>query len=315
MKAPHSITPKILNLVQDISHYLGKINASSLQKVQPELRKKNKIKTIHSTLAIEGNTLTEDEVTRLIDNKRVKGPKNEIIEVLNAVEVYNQLPDFNPYSEPSFKKAHKLLMSNLLLKDGGKYRSQGVGVGKHIAPPYGMVPELMKTLFKDLKESKLPEIVKSCIFHYEHLFIHPYIDGNGRMGRLWQTLILVNFDPIFEFIPIENFIKNSQSKYYTALRESDVKGSSTMFIEFMLSVISDGLIEFINQKRKPLTKLDRLKIAKKYFKNNEFSRKEYLKLFLDVSAPTATRDLRNGVENKLLKRTGKDRNTKYLFVL
>ena len=311
MEAPHSITAKILILIQEISAILGKVNASSLQKVQPELRRKNKIRTIHSTLAIEGNTLSEDQVTKIIDNQLVVGPKKEIIEVQNAIDVYNHFSSLNPYSENSFKQAHKLLTAKLLTSDSGRYRCQGVGVGSHIAPPHNMVPELMGKLFKDVKQSKLPIILKSCIFHYEHLFIHPFIDGNGRMGRLWQTLLLTKYDPVFEFIPIENFIKKSQEQYYKVLRICDLKGDSTEFIEFMLAVIKDGLEEFINQKPRPITTLDRLRIAAKQFGKNSFSRKEYLRLFVDLSEPTGTRDLRIGVEKGVLERSGMDRNSKY----
>jgi len=312
MEAPHSITAKILTLIQDVSAILGKVNASSLQKVQPELRRKNKIRTIHSTLAIEGNTLSEDQVTKIIDNQLVIGPKNDIIEVQNAIDVYNHFSKLNPYSEKSFKQAHKLLTARILTNDSGKYRSQGVGVGNHIAPPHNIVHDLMGKLFKDVKESKLPIIIKSCIFHYEHLYIHPFIDGNGRMGRLWQTLLLTQYDPIFEFIPIENFIKKSQEQYYKVLRNCDVKGDSTEFIEFMLSIIKDGLEEFIDQKPKSITTLDRLLIATKQFGENSFSRKEYLRLFVDLSEPTGTRDLRIGVEKKILERIGMDRNSKYI---
>jgi len=313
MEAPHTITPKILTLIQEISVILGKVNTSNLQKVRPELRKKNKIRTIHSTLAIEGNTLSEDEITQIMDQKWVKGSKHEILEVLNAIEVYNHLTKLNPYSERSFKNAHKILTAKLLESDSGKYRSQGVGVGTHIAPSHNMVPQLMKNLFNDLKRSKLPEIVKSCIFHYEHLFIHPFLDGNGRMGRLWQTLILTQYDPIFEFIPIENFIKESQQTYYKVLRTCDSQGNSTHFIEFMLEIIKRGLVEFLDQKSQPLTNLDRLSIARTHFADLQFSRKEYLKLFLDISEATATRDLKTGVEKKILTRTGMDRTSKYVF--
>ena len=313
MKAPHSITPKILTLIQDVSVIIGKVNASSLQKVQPELRKKNKIRTIHSTLAIEGNTLSEEQVSQIINNKFIVGPKNEILEVLNAIEVYNQFSKLNPYSESSFKKAHKLMTAKVLTSDSGKYRSQGVGVGRHIAPPHNLVPELMANLFKDLKESDLPLLLKSCIFHYEHLFIHPFIDGNGRMGRLWQTLLLTKYDQIFEFIPIENFIKKSQDEYYKVLSRCDGKGNSTEFIEFMLHIIKEGLEEFIDQKPKPISARDRLSIAAGKFNKDLFSRKEYLKLFVDLSEPSGTRDLRIGVEEGLLERVGMDRNSKYKF--
>lgn len=314
MDQPHKITPKILEFIEEISKNLGRILGSGFIKIAPELRRKNKIRTIHSTLAIEGNTLSKEQVTDIIENKVVYGPQKDIIEVKNAIEIYNQLSELNPFSEVSFKKAHKILMKDILKSDAGKYRRQGVGVGEHLAPPYKLVSTHMKTLFDSLKESKESMLIKSCIFHYEHEFIHPFIDGNGRMGRLWQTLLLCQVDPIFESIPIENFVKDKQTQYYEILRKCDLTGDSTLFIEFMLNIINKGLNEFIGNKTKPLTAKDRLQIAKNNFQENEFDRKEYLKLFLNISSATGTRDLRFGVENNILKRIGYDRNSKYLFI-
>jgi len=313
MEQPHSITPKILSLIEEISKNLGKMDGLGLFKIAPELRKLNKIRTIYSTLAIEGNRLTKEQITGIINNKPVVGPKNEIIEVQNALEVYHYFDNLNPLSEASFKRAHKMLMKGLIKREAGKYRSQNVGVGNHIAPAYHLVPAHMKNLFSSLKKSKEPWLIKSCIFHYENEFVHPFIDGNGRMGRLWQTLLLCKINPIFECIPIENFVKDSQQKYYDVLSECDRKGESTTFIEYMLAIIKTGLDEFLLNKSKPLTSEDRLILAKEKLAGKAFSRADYMKLYINVSAPTATRDLRLGVKNKMLKRIGYDRTSKYVY--
>ena len=195
MKLPYDITPSILKLISSISEKIGEINANYLNKPSNTLRKQNRIKTIHSSLKIEENTLTEEQITALLENKRVIGPQKDIKEVLNAIEIYENLEKFNPNNEKSFLEAHLSLMNNLVENDG-KYRKQGVGIVKgskveHLAPPYENVPYLMKDLFEYLSNSEEIELIKSCVFHYEMEFIDPFLDGNGRMGRLWQTLILM----------------------------------------------------------------------------------------------------------------------------
>ena len=220
MNPPYEITPEILKLITSISEKIGEINATYLNRPSPKLRKQNKIKTIHSSLKIEGNSLTEEQITALLEKIRVVGPKKDVVEVLNAIGIYENLHRYDPNSEQSFLKAHQQLMKNLI-DDAGKYRKQGVGIVKgskveHLAPPFENVAFLMKDLFEYLKNSDEIALIKSCVFHYEMEFIHPFLDGNGRMGRLWQTLILMEKYPIFEFLPFETMISIDQEKYYKA---------------------------------------------------------------------------------------------------
>jgi Fic family protein len=262
MKPPYEITTSILKLLTSISEKLGEFHANFLNRPSPQLRKQNKIKTIHSSLKIEGNTLTEAQITALLENKRVIGPKKDIIEVLNAINIYDNLREYNPLSEKSFLKAHQKLVENLI-ESPRKYRKQNVGIVKgtkveHVAPPFDNVPALMKELFKYLKTSEEIELIKSCVFHYEMEFIHPFLDGNGRMGRLWQTLILMDKYPVFEFLPFETLISNDQEKYYTALAVSDKSGKSTAFIEYMLKVIDISLSELLDFNTRKLSAKDRL---------------------------------------------------------
>ncbi len=242
MRPPYKITPEILRLITSISEKIGEINSNFLNRPSPKLRKQNRIKTIHSSLKIEGNHLTEDQITALLENKRVIGPKKDVAEVLNAIDIYENLERYKPNNEQSFLNAHLKLMEGLI-DNPGRYRKQGVGIVKgskveHMAPPFDNVPFLMKDLFEYLKKGDEIELIKSCVFHYEMEFIHPFIDGNGRMGRLWQTLILMEKYPVFEFLPFETLISNDQEKYYKALSESDKSGESTKFIEYMLNVIN-----------------------------------------------------------------------------
>lgn len=314
MKPPYDITPNILKLVSSISEKTGEINANYLNKPSTTLRKQNRIKTIHSSLKIEGNTLTEEQITALLENKRVIGPQKDIKEVLNAIEIYENLEEFNPYNEKSFLKAHSSLMNNLV-ENAGKYRKQGVGIVKgskveHLAPPYENVPYLMKDLFQYLKKSEEIELIKSCVFHYEMEFIHPFLDGNGRMGRLWQTLILMGKYPIFEYIPFETLISKDQEKYYRALSESDKSGKSTIFIEYMLNVIDTSMSDLLKYNNRTLNEKDRLD----YFislNKSEFSRKDYMDVFKDISSATASRDLKKGLEIKLFEKIGERNKTVY----
>lgn len=314
MKPPYEITPKILKLITSISEKFGEINANYLNKPSTTLRKQNRIKTIHSSLKIEGNTLTEEQITALIENKRVIGPQKDIKEVMNAIEIYEKLSEFNPFSENSFLKAHKNLMNNLI-ENSGEYRKQGVGIVKgskveHLAPPFDNVPFLMKDLFKYLKISDEIELIKSCVFHYEMEFIHPFIDGNGRMGRLWQTLILMRKYPIFEYLPFETLISKEQEKYYKALSDSDKSGKSTKFIEYMLNIIDTSINDLLKYNNRTLNDTDRLE----YFislNKTEFSRKDYMDIFKDISSATASRDLKKGLEIELFEKIGERNKTKY----
>lgn len=314
MKPPYQISPKILKLVSSISEKIGQINAKFLDKPSPKLRKENRIKTIHSSLSIEGNTLTEEQITALLENKRVIGPIKDVSEVLNAIKVYNDLSSLNPYSQKSFLEAHKTLMEGLIAQPG-VYRTKGVGIVTgdkitHMAPPSGRVLFLMKDLFDYLEDSDEIELIKSCVFHYEMEFIHPFVDGNGRMGRLWQSLILMQSFPVFEFIPFESIISNTQNDYYSALSESDKKGISTPFIEYMLNAIDQSLFDTLNFKNRTMTSEDRIT----YFSeitNDKFTRKDYMFVFKDISSATASRDLKLGVDLGVFEKDGDKKNTIY----
>ncbi|MBK9734340.1 MAG: Fic family protein [Saprospiraceae bacterium] len=315
MKPPYDITPKILQLIASISEKLGVVNANHLNKQSPLLRKQNRIKTIHSSLQIEGNSLSQEQITALLDNKRVIGPKKDVLEVLNAIKVYDNLKKFSLYSENSFLKAHFGLM-NGIINSAGKYRNQGVGIVKgskveHVAPPSENVPFLMKDLFGYLKKSEELTLIKSCVFHYEMEFIHPFLDGNGQMGRFWQTLILISEYPIFEFLPFETLISETQKEYYHSLSMSDKSGKSTCFIEYMLDVINKSLSDLLNYNNRSLKDIDRLE----YFISlgfKEFTRKDYMDVFKDLSTATASRDLKKGIALMLLDKSGEYNKTKYI---
>ena len=316
MKPPYDITSKILKLITSISEKIGEVNANYLSKQSPQLRKQNRIKTIHSSLKIEGNTLTEDQITALIENKRIIGPEKDVLEVLNAIKVYEKLDQYNYFSDKSFLKAHLELMNGLIVS-AGKYRNQGVGIVKgtnveHIAPPFENVPFQMKNLFEYLKDSDELTLIKSCVFHYEMEFIHPFLDGNGRMGRLWQTLILMNEYPVFEFLPFETLISQTQDEYYKSLSLSDKAGKSTFFIEYMLGVIEKSLETLLNYNNRVLKDTDRLE----YFIKlgiKEFTRKDYMNIFKDLSSATASRDLKKGIELQLFESIGSLNKTKYII--
>ena len=315
IKPPYDITPKILKLITSISEKLGEINATYLSKQSPQLRKQNRIKTIHSSLQIEGNTLTEEQITALIENKRVIGPEKDVLEVLNAIKLYENLEKYKFYSDKSFLKAHKELM-NGLIQSPGKYRTKGVGIVKgnmveHVAPPAENVPYLMKDLFEYLKDSEELTLIKSCVFHYEMEFIHPFIDGNGRMGRLWQTLILMSEYPVFEFLPFQTLISQTQNEYYNSLAMCDKLGKSTIFIEYMLGVIDKSLSSLLDYNNRIFKDIDRLEYFIK-LGAKEFTRKDYMNTFKNLSSATASRDLKKGLELKLFESIGFLNKTKYL---
>jgi Fic family protein len=251
---PFTITSKIVNLIAKISEQVGALNASALNS-SPYLRKQNRIKTIAGTLAIEGNQLSEEQITAIIEGQRVLGNARELSEVAGAILAYDALPDLQPHKIQDLLKAHNLMMSQIL-PDAGKFRSKAVGIHKgnkvhHVAPPAHQVSGLMADLAGWLKQSKDHPLITSSVFHYEFEFIHPFIDGNGRLGRLWQTLILSKWHPLFLSLPLESVIKDNQKKYYQALEQADKEASSTAFIGFMLSAISKTLVQNA-QKNAPI---------------------------------------------------------------
>jgi len=317
MKPPYEITSKILNLISLISERIGEIKSSRLVNPPTELRKRNRIKTIQSSLGIEGNSMTIEQITDLINNKKVLAPQKDILEVKNAIEVYSRLNDFNVYNLDSLCKAHGILMKGLI-ENAGKLRHSSVGILKgndiaHIAPLGEMVYPLMNDLFEYLKKDGDLLLVKSCVFHYEFEFIHPFEDGNGRMGRLWQTMILRDYSPVFEYLPIETLIKERQQDYYNVLGKSDNQGNSTSFIEFMLEIINIALDELLRTQNISITNKDRIQLFKDIMRNTFFTRQDYLRYNKEISAATASRDLREAVSEGILEKVGDKRLTKYRF--
>ena len=311
----YEATSEIINQLFEIGRLLGIVDATNLQKPKTELRRKNKIRAIQSSLAIEGNTLTEDQITDIIDNKIVIGPAKDILEVRNAVAVYEVLDQFDAFDENSYLQAHEKLMKGLI-EDAGKYRTKAVGIFKenqvaHMAPPAWNVHFLMSQLFDYLKNSDDNLIIKSCVFHYEMEFIHPFMDGNGRMGRLWQTVILIRHNPVFEYLPVETEIRNSQEEYYDVLSISDKTGMSTRFIEYMLSKIRLSLTKLVDSQRVHYTDVERIRYFAEMTSLEVFTRKDYMNVFKSISSATATRDLRKGVALNVFEREGTDRVSKY----
>ena len=318
MKPPYEISSKILNLTASISEKIGEIKSANLFQPQTKLRKSNRIKTIQSSLAIEGNTLSIEQITDLLNNKRVLAPQKDILEVKNAIEVYSILEKFASLELSSLCKAHEILMNNLI-DNPGKLRTSSVGIFKgneitHLAPPGKMVHSLLNQLFDYLKNDPDLILIKSCVFHYEFEFIHPFLDGNGRMGRLWQTVILREYSPIFEFLPIETIIKERQNEYYNVLEKSDNNGNSTVFIEFMLEIIQDSLEELLKSPNTKITPIDRINNFKEIIGTQYFSRKDYLRANKRISSATASRDLRFAVEKGILEMEGEKRMAKYQFI-
>lgn len=249
-KPPFIITNKMLNYSMSITEKLGKITSYESLKRMPILRRNNKIKSIHSSLVIEANSLSLDQVKDVIEGKMVLGPQKEIQEVKNAYEAYNKITEFNGYKESDLLKAHCIL--TYLIEDRpGKYRNHGEGVFDgdkmiFLAPPFDLVPKLMADLFDWLNSDKeTPILIKSCIFHYEFVYIHPFGDGNGRTARLWQNVLLTSWNPLFEYFPIESQIKKYQSDYYKSIDISNKNGDSNVFIEFMLKMIDETLDEVL----------------------------------------------------------------------
>jgi Fic family protein len=245
-KPPYTITSKILNLTNKISEHITELKYNSKQNITPMLRKKNRIKTLAGTLEIEGNFIGEEKITAIIDGKRVLGTMPEIAEVKGAIKAYQELENYKYDDMSDLLNAHKILM-NEILNNAGNFRTSNVRVGEHIAPQAYLVSELMEQLFEWLKESDEHLLLKSCIFHYEFEFIHPFVDGNGRIGRLWQSVILYNYNPLFASLPTESIVRNHQEEYYKALEDSTAIGESTPFIEFMLDMILQTIIKFGNE--------------------------------------------------------------------
>ena len=249
---PFEINNNMLSLVSDIMEKIGRLDNSLNLDKNPRLRKQNRINSIHSSLAIENNNLSYEQVVNVINDKLVMGPQKEIQEVKNAYNAYEMLTELNPYSLDDLKKVHGV-MTFLTVKESGEFRkgSEGVFDGDKcifICPPADRVKSLMEDLFNWMKENKdnIHPLILSSIFHYEFVFIHPFSDGNGRTARLWQNIILYNWKRIFEYLPIESRIHKYQEEYYNVIAKSHINGNSNEFIEFMLKMINETLDEVSN---------------------------------------------------------------------
>mgnify|MGYP002675996623 CR=1 FL=1 len=247
-KPPFEITAAILSDVATISELVGSIGSTQNLSTNPTLRRQNRIKTIYSSLAIEQNTLSLEQVTAVLSGKRVLAPPKDIAEVQNAYEIYDHLSELNPYSVEDLLLAHRVMMRDLV-SEAGIFRSRPVGVVDsegnilHFGTLPQYVPGLVEELLQWTEESPLPLLIKSCVFHYEFEVIHPFADGNGRIGRLWHTLLLSQWNPLFAWLPVESIIHDHQQEYYDAINRSNALGEGTPFLEFMLGVIKEALQE------------------------------------------------------------------------
>ena len=325
---PFKITEKMTLLIGEISEEIGRISVFHEKVTNPHLRRENRIKTIHSSLAIEHNSLSLEQVTAILNGKRILGNPNEIKEVKNAYEAYELLTKLNPFSVSDLLNAHRLMM-NGLIKENGNFRSQGVGIfdGErvaHVAPSSELVPNHINNLISWYENSSVHPLIKSSVFHYEFEFIHPFSDGNGRMGRMWHTLLLGKWKKIFFWLPIEELIKKRQKEYYDSLAISDKDGESTVFVEFMLKIIKDSLLEMeidknlTDQVNDQDTDQDKNFIEKLLFVlgDDTLSAMEIMKKLNLSHKPTFRKNYLNpALESKIIERTIPDKpnskNQKY----
>ncbi len=309
-KPPYTITSKMVNLISAISEELTKIEYSKEKIITPKLRKKSRIQTIAGTLEIEGNFLGEEKITAIMNGKRVLGTYEEILEVEGAIEAYRAFEEYRYDRLEDLLDAHKKLMSGIL-KTAGSFRTINVGVGgkdgiSHVAPPYSSVPSLMQDLFDWLKNSDEHMLIKSCIFHYEFEFIHPFSDGNGRIGRLWQSLMLYRWREVFVVMPTESIVRDNQERYYQALEVSGRLGESTPFIEFMLDVILETIHKVGNKVGKKVGNQlseNQQKIVEN-IKNNPKISATKLSVIVEISRRKIEENLAKLKEMKVIQRVG-----------
>lgn len=318
---PFSLSAKAVGMIADISAQMERFAIRMEQSDALTLRRANRIKTIHSSLAIEGNTLLESEVADIIDGKTVVAPIREIQEVKNAIRVYEEFDKLDPFSMDDLLKAHGLMMS-ALTDDAGHFRRGGVGVYSenglvHMAPPAERVYPLMSDLFNWLKNADDHLLVRSCVFHYEFEFIHPFIDGNGRMGRLWQSLILTRWHPAFAHLPVENMVYSNQQAYYDAIAQSTKQGESGPFIEFMLGEIlntvrshkGEPLAASVNAPVNAPVKYTRTQAAIiGILKGNVHATYDEMAVTIGVNRTTIMRNIAALKGKGVLERVGEDKN-------
>lgn len=317
MTPPFTITPQILQSLATLERLLGRYEGMHHPVPAPQLRRSQRVKTIQASLQIEGNTLTEEQVTAILEGKRVIGPTRDVLEVQNAITTYDALPKWQPSNLKHLLAAHKLMMKGLVTS-AGQWRTRAVAIAKgnqiaHVPPPPGRVPILMAELATWLKNAiDVPPAVAAAVFHYELEFIHPFADGNGRIGRLWHTLILSKYHPLFALAPVESVVRDRQREYYDVLGRCDRAGQSTLFIEFALATTTVAIEQVLTSlSKQTVTAAQRLEAALQAFGKQSFSRKDYLNLFPTLSTATASRDLSAAVIEGSLQRTGAQSQARY----
>lgn len=300
-KPPFEITNAIIGYVAEIAELVGNLTSTNQLSANPTLRRTNRIRTIHGSLAIEQNTLTLEQVTAVLNGKQVLAPPKDIAEVKNAYEIYERLEELDPYSVDDLLTAHSI-MTRGLVDESGVFRSKPVGVVDqeghvlHFGTLPQYVPDLVMELLDWVKSSDVHMLIRSCVFHYEFELIHPFADGNGRVGRLWHTLLLSKWNPAFAWLPVESIIHNRQQEYYESINASNAAGESTVFIEFMLSAIKASLIGAINTSDEmsdgPMDKAAmRWTQIEKFLETHEFIMNADVRALCGVSAATANRIL------------------------
>ena len=311
-KPPFEITNTMIHEIAEIAELVGKLTSTNQLSANPTLRRTNRIRTIHGSLAIEQNTLSLEQVTAVLNGKQVLAPPKDIAEVKNAYEIYERLEELDPYSVDDLLTAHGI-MTRGLVDESGVFRSKPVGVVDqeghvlHFGTLQQYVPDLVMELLDWVKNSDVHMLIRSCVFHYEFELIHPFADGNGRVGRLWHTLLLSKWNPAFAWLPVESMIHARQPEYYAAINASNDAGESTEFIEFMLSAIKASLIDAIYTSDEmsdgAMDKAAmRWRQIEKFLETHEFIMNADVRILCNVSAATANRILVGlAVEGKLFK--------------
>ena len=311
-KPPFEITHQIIDYVAEIAELIGRLNAAHLLSTNPTLRRANRIRTIHGSLAIEQNTLSLEQVTAVLNGKQVLASPKDIAEVKNAYEIYEWLEELNPYSVDDLLTAHGI-MTRGLMEESGVFRTRPVGVVDseghvlHFGTLPQYVPDLVMELLDWVKTSEVHMLIRSCVFHYEFELIHPFADGNGRVGRLWHTLLLSKWNPAFAWLPVESIIHDRQQEYYDAINASNDAGESTVFIEFILSAIKAALMDAINMSNEMSDgKVDKITLRwnkiQEYLKIHDYIMNADVRELCGVSVATANRILAGFVaDGKLVK--------------
>ena len=315
-KPPFEITNQIISDVAEIAELMGKFSVTNQLSTNPTLRRSNRIRTIHGSLAIEQNTLSLEQVTAVLDGKQVLAPPKDIAEVKNAYEIYERLDQLDPYSVDDLLTAYGILTRGLV-EESGQFRSRPVGVVDsqgnilHFGTLPQYVPDLVMELLDWVKTSQVHMLIRSCVFHYELELIHPFADGNGRVGRLWHTLLLSRWNPVFAWLPVESIIHDRQPEYYAAINASNEAGESTVFIEFMLSAIKASITEAMEVSDEMMDEMSdgkmdkatqRWKKIEAYLKNHDYIMNADVRELCGVSSATANRILRECSEKKDLIR-------------